>query len=240
MRASGVLWASTKKELLVGLRSWRVLAYCFFLAAVILLGSNISLDDFPYEVATSQGPLLTILALGCAFIFAADAVSREHERGTAPMLFGTPARRWALLGAKALVPAVAWAFTVSALAVSFLSLGLGTQFAVIFMVELLCATLLFGAAVGLLLFISAAVKGRGAPFAGVVAVMFMFISSGYIPVDIAGGVRMLSPSYQEYLLFDDLLDGALDSALPAILLLAEIVIFFWLAMWAFRRSEVSR
>lgn len=234
------LWASARKELLVALRSWRVLAYAFFLAAVILLGSYVSRDDFPYETALAQGPLLTLLALGCAFIFAADAVSREHERGTAPMLFGTPAKRWTLLGAKAIVPVVAWAFTVAALAAAFLSLGLGSQFAVLFLVELGCATLLLGAAVGILLFISAAVKGRGAPFAGVVVVLFMFMSSGYIPLDLAGGARMLSPSYHEYLLFDDLVDGALDSALPVILLLLEIVMFFWLAMWAFRRSEVSR
>jgi len=225
---------------LVGLRSWRVVAYAFFLAAVILLGTNISRDDFPYEAAMAQGPLLTLLALGCAFIFASDAVSREHERGTAPVIFGTPARRWTLLGAKAIVPAVAWAFTVAALAASFLSLGLGGQFAVLFLAELGCATMLFGVSVGLLLFISAAVKGRGAPFAGVVVVLFMFISSGYIPVDVAGGARMLSPSYHEYLLFDDLLDGALDSALPLGLLVLEAVMFFWLAMWAFRRSEVSR
>jgi ABC-type transport system involved in multi-copper enzyme maturation permease subunit len=225
---------------LVALRSWRVLAYALFLAAVLLLGSYVSRDDFPYEIATSQGPLLVLLALGCAFIFAADAVSKEHERGTAPMLFGTPARRWALLGAKALVPAAAWAATVAALAVSYLSLGLGAQTVSLLLVELLCATLLFGAALGILLFISAAVKGRGAPFAGVVAVMFLFISSGYLPVDIAGGVRMLSPSYHEYLLFDDLLDGALDSALPAALLVVETVAFFALALWMFWRSEVSR
>ena len=224
----------------MALRSWRVLAYALFLAAVLLLGSYVSRDDFPYGIAISQGPLLVLLALGCAFIFAADAVSREHERGTAPMLFGTPARRWALLGAKALVPAAAWAATVAALAVSYLSLGLGAQTVSLLLVELLCATLLFGAALGILLFISAAVKGRGAPFAGVVAVMFLFISSGYLPVDIAGGVRMLSPSYHEYLLFDDILDGALDSALPAALLVVETVAFFALALWMFRRSEVSR
>ena len=235
-----MLWASIRKESLVGLRSWRVLAYALFLAAVMLLGSIVSRDGFPYEIAVSQGPLLVILALGCAFIFGADAVSREHEKGTAPMLFGTPAGRWALLGAKAVVPAAAWAATVAALAASYLSLGLGAQFAAIFAIELLCATLLFGAALGLLLFISAAVKGRGAPFAGVVAVMFMFICSGYLPADIAGGVRMLSPSYHEHLLFDDLLDGALDSALPAVLLVLETVVFFGLALWAFKRSEVSR
>lgn len=224
----------------MGLRSWRVLAYAFFLAAVILLGAYVSRDDFPYGTATSQGPLLLLLALGCAFIFAADAVSREHERGTAPMLFGTQAQRWAILGAKAVVPSAAWALTVAALAASYLSSGLGAQFMTVFFVQLLCASLLFAAALGLLLFISAAVKGRGAPFAGVVAVMFMFISSGYFPVDVAGGVRMLSPSYHEYLLFDDLLDGALDSALPAILLVSETVIFFALALWMFKRSEVGK
>jgi ABC-type transport system involved in multi-copper enzyme maturation permease subunit len=217
-----------------------VLAYALFLAAVILLGSYISPDDFPYELAISRGPLLLLLALGCAFIFAADAVSREHERGTAPMLFGTPAGRGALLGAKALVPAAAWGATVAALAASYLSQGLGAQFAAVWLWELVCATLLFGAALGLLLLISAAVKGRGAPFAGVVVVLFMFLSSGYFQADIAGGVRILSPSYHEYLLFDDILDGALDSSLPALLLVAETVLFFGLAVWAFKRSEVSR
>lgn len=224
----------------MNLRSWRVLAYSLFLAAVIMLGAYVPRDGFPYELSLSQGPLLMILVLGCAFIFAVDAVSREHEKGTAPLLFGTPASRGAMLAAKALVPVTAWAATFVALSVSYLTQGLGSQFAILWLVGLLCATLLFLAALGLLLLISAAVKGRGAPFAGVVAVLFMFFSSGYFPVDIAGAVRWLSPAYHEYLLFDDLLDGALGSPLPLALLVLEIVVFFGLALWAFKRSEVSR
>jgi ABC-type transport system involved in multi-copper enzyme maturation permease subunit len=229
-----------RKELLVNLRSWRVLAYSLFLAAVIILGAYVPRDSFPYELSLSQGPLLMILVLGCAFIFAVDAVSREHEKGTAPLLFVTPASRGTMLAAKALVPVAAWAATFAALSVSYMSQGLGTQFAILWLVSLLCATLLFLAALGLLLLISAAVKGRGAPFAGVVAVLFMFFSSGYFPVDMAAAVRWLSPAYHEYLLFDDLLDGALGSPLPLALLVLEIVAFFGLALWAFRRSEVSR
>ena len=240
MSRAGVFLPSFRKELLVSIRSWRVLAYALFLAAVVMLGSYLPQDRFPYELALSQGPLLMLLVLGCAFVFAVDTVSREHEKGTAPLLFGTPAGRGAILGAKAMVPLTAWLATLVALSASYLTQGLGPQFATIWLAGLLCATLLFLAVLGLLLLISAAVKGRGAPFAGVVAVMFMFFCSGYFPVDISAGVRWLSPAYHEYLLFDDVLDGALDSALPLAVLVLEIAIFFGLALWAFRRSEVSR
>ena len=69
------LAASFRKELLVSVRSWRVLAYSLFLAAVILLGASLPLDSFPYELSLAQGPLVLLLVLGCAFIFAS-------ERGT--------------------------------------------------------------------------------------------------------------------------------------------------------------
>ena len=216
-----------------------MLAYGLFLAAVVLLGAYPPTDSFPYAVALSQGPLLVILVLGCAFIFAVDSVSREHEKGTAQLLFGTPASRGALLGAKALVPLLVWFVTVAALAAAYLTLGLGTQFALLWLVALCCATLLFLSTLGLLLLISAAVKGRGAPFVGVMAILFIFFSSGYFPVELAGGLRWLSPAYHEYLLAEDLLDGALGSPLPLALLILEAAAFFGLALWAFKRSEVS-
>jgi ABC-type transport system involved in multi-copper enzyme maturation permease subunit len=106
-----VLGASLRKELLINVRSWRVLTYALFLAAVVLLGASPEQDGFPYELSVSQGPLVLLLVLGCSFIFGVDTVSREHERGTAPLLFGTPARRGELLGAKALVPVFAWLLT---------------------------------------------------------------------------------------------------------------------------------
>jgi len=234
------LSASVRKELLVGIRSWRVLAYSLFLAAVVLLGAYLPADSFPYEVALSQGPLLLLLVLGCAFIFAVDSVSREHERGTAPLVFGTQASRAALLGAKALVPLAAWHCTVAALAAAYLSQGQGAQFGWLVLAALGSATMLFLAVLGLMLLVSAAVRGRGAPFAGLVVVLFIFFSSGYFPAGIAEGVRWLSPGYHGYLVVTDLGDGALDSALPLALLAAEAAVFMLLAYWAFRQSEVSR
>jgi len=234
------LAASFCKELLVSVRSWRVLAYALFLAAVVLLGASLPADDFPYELSLTQGPLVLLLVLGCAFIFAVDTVSREHERGTAPLVFGTPASRGALLGAKALVPIVAWLLTLAALAASYLAQGLGAQFAWQWLARLGCATLLFLAVLALMLLVSAAVKGRGAAFAGLVVVLFIFFSSGYLPVGLAEGVRWLSPGYHEYLMVTDLGDGSLESALPLSALLLEAAVFAVLAYWAFRQSEVSR
>ncbi len=238
MRAE--LLSSFRKELLVGVRSRRVLAYSLFLAAVVLLGANLPSDSFPYEVSLSQGPLVLLLVLGCAFIFAVDSVSREHERGTAPLVFGTPAPRAAILGAKALVPLAAWLLTVGALAAAYLCPGQGAQFGWQVLASLVSATLLFLSVLGLMLLVSAAVRGRGAPFAGLVVVLFIFFSSGYFPAGMAGSVRWLSPGYQDYLMVTDLGDGSLDSALPLIALVAEAAIFMFLAFWAFRRSEVSR
>ncbi|MBM4249801.1 MAG: hypothetical protein FJ149_10310 [Euryarchaeota archaeon] len=237
---SGELRASLRKELLVAVRGWRVLAYCFFLAAVVLLGATLPQDSFPYELALSQGPLVVLLVLGCAFVFGVDSVSREHERGTAPLVFGTPAPRWALLGAKALVPLAAWLLTVAALAASYLTRGYGTQFGGQMLAALGCATLLFLAALSLMLLVSGAVRGRGAPFAGLVVILFVFFASGYLPVGLAEGVLWLSPGYYQYLLVTDLGDGALDGALPLAALLSESVLFMALAYWAFRRGEVSR
>jgi len=234
------LAASFRKELLVSVRSWRVLAYSLFLAAVILLGASLSSDSFPYELSLSQGPLVMLLVLGCAFIFAVDTVSREHERGTAPLVFGTPASRGALLGAKALVPVVAWLLTVAALAAAYLTQGLGAQFAYHWLANLACATLLFLAVLALMLLVSAAVKGKGAAFAGLVVVLFIFFSSGYLPVGLAEGVRWLSPGYHQYLMVTDLGDGSLEAPLPLLALLVEAAVFMLLAFWAFRRSEVSR
>jgi ABC-type transport system involved in multi-copper enzyme maturation permease subunit len=238
MRAE--LSASFRKELLVSVRSWRVLAYSLFLAAVVLLGASLPSDSFPYELSLSQGPLVMLLVLGCAFIFASDSVSREHERGTAPLVFGTQASRGALLGAKALVPAFAWLLTVAALAASYLTQGLGAQFALQWLANLACATLLFLAVLSLMLLVSATVKGKGAAFAGLVVVLFIFFSSGYLPVGLAEGVRWLSPGYHEYLMVTDLGDGSLDSPLALLALITEAVVFLLLAFWAFRRSEVSR
>lgn len=234
------LAASIRKEILVSVRSWRVLAYCLFLAAVILLGASLPPDSFPHELMLSQGPLVMLLLLGCAFIFASDSVSREHERGTAPLVFGTPAPRAALLGAKALVPVVAWLLTVAALAASYMSQGLGGQFAWQVLASLACATLLFLAVLSLMLLVSAAVKGKGAAFAGLVVILFIFFSSGYVPVGSAEGVRWLSPGYHQYLMATDLGDGSLESPLPVAALLLEATVFMLLAFWAFRRSEVTR
>ena len=238
MRAE--LLASFRKELLISVRSWRVLAYALFLAAVVLLGASPPSDSFPYELSLSQGPLVMLLVLGCAFIFAVDSVSREHERGTAPLVFGTPASRGALLGAKALVPVVAWLLTVAALAAAYMTQGLGAQFAYQWLANLACATLLFLAVLALMLLVSAAVKGKGAAFAGLVLVLFIFFSSGYLPVGLAEGVRWLSPGYHQYLMVTDLGDGALDAPLPLLALLVEAALFMLLAFWAFRQSEVSR
>ena len=238
MRAE--LSASFRKEILVSVRSWRVLAYSLFVAAVVLLGASLPTDSFPYELSLSQGPLLMLLVLGCAFIFASDSVSREHERGTAPLVFGTPASRGALLGAKALVPLVAWLLTAAALAASYLSQGLGTQFVWQWLANLACATLLFLAVLALMLLVSSAVKGKGAAFAGLVVVLFIFFSSGYLPVGLAEGVRWLSPGYHQYLMVTDLGDGSLEAPLPLLALLVETAVFILLAFWAFRRSEVSR
>jgi ABC-type transport system involved in multi-copper enzyme maturation permease subunit len=234
------LRASVVKELLVGVRSWRVLAYALFLSAVVLLGASLPPDSFPYELALSQGPLVLLLVLGCAFIFGVDSVSREHERGTAPLVFGTQASRGALLGAKAVVPLAAWLLTVGALAAAYLSQGQGTQFAWQWLATLAGATLLFLAVLALMLLVSASVRGRGAPFAGLVVVLFIFFSSGHFPVGLADGARWLSPGYHSYLLATDLADGAMDSLLPMAALLAEAAVFAILAYWAFRRSEVSR
>jgi ABC-type transport system involved in multi-copper enzyme maturation permease subunit len=234
------LAASIRKEFLVGVRSWRVLAYSLFLAAVILLGAYLPPDSFPYELSLSQGPLVILVVLGCAFIFAIDSVSREHERGTAPLVFGTQASRGVLLGAKALVPLAAWLVTLAALAAAYLTQGMGPQFAWQWLATLGCATLLFLAVLALMLLVSAAVRGRGAAFAGLVVVMFIFFSSGYIPLGLAGGVRWLSPGYHDYLMVTDIGDGALDSPLPLVALVAESMVFMLLAYWAFRRSEVSR
>ncbi len=234
------LGASLHKELLVSVRSWRLLAYFLFLAAVILLSTPLPLDSFPYEVALSQGPLVLLAALGCAFVFRVDSVSREHERGTAALLFGTPASRWVMIGAKALVPILVWLLSLAALSAAYLSQGLGEQFSVLWLSRLLSATLLFLAALSLLLLISAAVRGRGAPFAGLVAVLLIFFTSGYFPVQLAGGVTALSPGYHERLTTTDIMDGALDSPLPAAALALETVVFLALAGWAFRRSEVVR
>jgi ABC-type transport system involved in multi-copper enzyme maturation permease subunit len=234
------LRASIRKELLVGVRSWRVLAYALFLAAVVLLGASLPADSFPHELSLSQGPLVLLLVLGCAFIFAVDSVSREFERGTAPLVFGTPASRGALLGAKAALPLSAWLLTLGALAAAYLSQGQGAQFAWQWLAALACATLLFLAVLALMLLVSAAVRGRGAAFAGLVVVLFIFFSSGYLPVGLAEGVRWLSPGYHDYLMVTDLGDGALDSLLPLLALLAEAVVSSVLAYWAFRRSEVVR
>jgi len=234
------LAASFRKELLVSVRSWRVLAYSLFLAAVILLGASLPLDSFPYELSLAQGPLVLLLVLGCAFIFASDSVSREQERGTAPLVFGTPASRGAMLAAKALVPLAAWLLTVAALAASYLTQGLGAQFAWQWLANLACATLLFLAVLSLMLLVSSAVKGKGASFAGLVVVLFIFFSSGYLPVGLAEGVRWLSPGYHQYLMVTDLGDGSLEAPLPMVALLLEAAVFMLLAFWAFRRSEVSR
>jgi ABC-2 type transport system permease protein len=233
------LRASAWKELLIALRSWRVLAYGLFLAAVVLLGASLPDDGFPYELALSQGPLLVLLVLGCVFIFTADSVSRERERGTAALVFGTPASRGILLWAKAVVPATAWLLTLAALAASYLSQGLGAQFAALWLVHLLTATVLFVAVLALMLLVSAAVRGRGASFAGLIAALFVFFSSGYLPVGLSGNVMWLNPGYCEYMTASDLMDGRLDSPLPLMLLVAETLILFGLAYLAFRRSEVS-
>lgn len=234
------LSASLRKELLINVRSWRVLAYSLFLAALLLLGSYLPPDTFPYKTAISQGPLVVLAALGCAFVFGVDAISREHERGTAPLLFGTPASRGVMLAAKALVPIIAWLLTLAALCAVYLTQGLGEQFAILWLARLLSATLLFFAGLSLLLLISAAVRGRGAPFAGLVAVLLIFFTSGYFPVEMAGGAMILSPGYHEYLTTVDLVDGALDSPLPAAALALEAAAFAALAGWFFRRSEVVR
>lgn len=183
---------------------------------------------------------MLLAALGCAFVFGVDSVSREHERGTAPLLFGTPASRWVMLGAKALVPILAWLLSLAALSAAYLSQALGDEFAALWAARLASATLLFLAALSLLLLISAAVRGRGAPFVGLVAVLFIFFTSGYFPVELAGGVNALSPGYHEYLTTTDIVDGALDSPLPAAALALEAAVFLALAGWVFRRSEVVR
>jgi ABC-type transport system involved in multi-copper enzyme maturation permease subunit len=234
------LRASLRKELLINVRSWRVLTYALFLAAVILLGSSLEQDSFPYELSLSQGPLVLLLVLGCSFIFGVDSVSREHEKGTAPLIFGTPARRGQLLGAKALVPVIAWLLTLLALAASYLAQGMGNLFATLWLIRLGCATLLFFVVLALQLLLSAAMSGKGAAFAGLVIVLFVFFTSGYLPVGLGESVLLVSPGYHEYLAVTDLMDGTLDSPVYVLALLVEALVFSALAFWSFKRSEVVR